>query len=224
MDTRSRPIRILVNRVQEIHTAPRADGFPYWMHPLRCHDFLLAIWKDASFESEIAMLFHDTLEDIEDGEAIIKDVFDVSQRAWPELDKAKTYKLIQDLTAPQDVPKAQSIYQVEQRFREQRVEPEAYLLKAIDMMDNTSDLISFYHKSPGHKEIRKHMNIQRLQKYSRYYDAIRAGLQKNMDVVDEKRPAMEEALDYVLHTVKYNLQSMKTIINPADVNSNKRGF
>lgn len=205
-------IAALKTLVKQIHKAPRADGAPYWTHPLRCHKLLLDAWKEASIESEIAMLFHDTLADIEGGETIIQDALNSSQKTWLQLDKRKTFRLVENLTTPQGIPREQAISEIEHRFKEQRVEPEAYLLKAIDMMDNTSDLISFYQKSPNHREIHKHMKPQRLQKYTGYLMAIHAGLLDNPDIKNEERPGMGKALENVLNTVKRNLQAMEKII------------
>ena len=213
MNSQIHPIETLITLVKKIHTGPRADGAPYWTHPLRCHNLLLTVWKEASIEAEIAMLFHDTLEDIEDGETIIREALEISQQNSPGLDKLKVLKLVQDLTTPQEIPKAQAICEIEHRFRERRIDRETYLLKSIDMMDNTSDLISFYHNSPDHKEIRNHIKPQRLQKYCGYHAAIKNGLGKQTDSICDELPGYRQALGYVLSAVSKNLEELEIIIN-----------
>lgn len=62
-----RALSILHDRVKAVHTVPRAGGAPYWTHPIRCHERLIQHWPEATLEAQIAMLFHDTIEDIEGG-------------------------------------------------------------------------------------------------------------------------------------------------------------
>ncbi len=212
MSSHIHPIETLINLIRKIHKAPRADGAPYWTHPLRCHSLLLTVWKEVPFEAEIAMLFHDTLEDIDGGELIIREALSLCQKSWPELDKEKTFKLVQDLTTPQGISKQRAISEIENRYREQGVEVEAFLLKSIDMMDNTSDLISFYRDTPYHEEIQNHLKPQRLQKYRGYFAAIKCGLEKN-DVVHKKLPGFSQAISYVISIVGKNLQEIERIID-----------
>jgi hypothetical protein len=213
MNSRIHPIETVINLVKKIHKQPRADGAPYWTHPLRCHGLLLTVWKEAPFEAEIAMLFHDTLEDVEGGEEIILEALELSAASWPGLDKHKAFKLVQDLTTPQGIPGKQAISEIEQRFRGGCVDQEAYLLKSIDMMDNTADLISFYRDTPDHPEIPNHLKPQRLQKYRGYLAAIKCGQEEQGGITPEELPGFGQAVDYVMAAVSKNLQEMERIID-----------
>ena len=210
------PVQRVISRVRELHSVPRLDGSPYWTHPLRCHDFLVSRWKGVPLECQIAMLFHDTLEDIENGEVIIRETLEQPAIAHAELDIDRIIELIENVTTPQGVPKVQAIEIVERRFEARQVEPEAYLLKAVDIMDNTNDILNCVFRLPGNPDVQKHMSKSLMDKYYNYGNAMRNGLRGNRNVWNEQREAMGGVLAYVLKVVFINLCRMDEITSGRD--------
>jgi len=77
---------ILQAHVKSVHTELRAGGAPYWTHPIRCHKRLVRCWSGAPLEVEIAMLFHDTLEDIDGGKQVIRSALDDIRDIYSAID------------------------------------------------------------------------------------------------------------------------------------------
>ncbi|MFQ5643573.1 MAG: hypothetical protein ACE5FQ_07725 [Thiogranum sp.] len=205
-------LSILHAHVQSAHTGLRAGGAPYWTHPLRCHEQLLRRWRGAPPEAGIAMLFHDTLEDIEGGEHIIQRALDEIYPICPMIDHEKVFSLVRDLTTPGGLPREQAIARVERRFSGGAVNAEAYLLKAVDICDNTSDILDCHDRHPGNEDVRRHLSTARLRKYTGYINAIGRGAYLDREAGGMHADGLCAAIASAIRDVKTNLTAMAGLL------------
>ncbi len=158
------------------------------------------------------MLFHDTLEDIEGGEHAIQSALNDIRDAYPALNDEKVFALIRDVTTPQDVAKEQAIEQIKQRFSEGRVNAEAYLLKAVDIRDNTTDILDGYEKSPEDEDVQRHLSSNKLQKYTGYINAVRCGSNGNQKFEEIYTVELHKAISITIGDVRANLNKIATLL------------
>jgi len=205
-------LELVIEKVKALHDYPRVGGAPYWRHPVRCRKRLLEYWGSAPLEVQIAMLFHDTLEDVESGEEIIRNTLAEIDTGCPGLDTIKIMSLIGDVTTPQDIAKGEAIAQTTQRFFSGRVGAEAYLLKAIDILDNTADLITCYNAMPDAPEVRAHVSRAKWEKYTSFASALEAGWHEHH--TKHSTPQKQEiatALSKALYQIRANLEQIAWI-------------
>ena len=168
-------IPIVIERVKEIHTTPRWGGEPYWEHPLRCHARLVEQWKSVPLEVQVAMLFHDTLEDVHLGEHVLIHCLVELSRHNPSLDGSNIWRMVRDVTNPEEMGREEVITEIVARFREGRVQPESYLLKIFDIWDNTTDLVATCRSAEGVPDELRAKVARSARKYMLYLDAIEDG-------------------------------------------------
>lgn len=206
-------LKVVIERVKEIHTYPRAGGAPYWQHPVRCYKQLIEVWEKAPLEVQIAMLFHDTLEDLEQGEQIITKTLDETSAKKLSLGRNKVFELVQNVTTPHNVSKEQAIEQITERFQSGNAHAEAYLIKALDIQDNTSDLLHCYQEMPDDPEVKAHMSHEKWKKYSGYLKAIDNGWHKHYDENDRfEGTGMKTALVTTIKQIETNLNEIAGIL------------
>ncbi|MCU7805615.1 MAG: hypothetical protein KZQ96_20705 [Candidatus Thiodiazotropha sp. (ex Lucinoma borealis)] len=168
-------VPIAIERVKEIHTAPRLGGEPYWEHPLRCHARLVDQWKSVPLEVQVAMLFHDTLEDIHLGEHVLIHSLVELCRHRPSLNGTRIWKMVRDVTNPEGISREEVITEIMSRFRDGRVQPESYLLKVFDIWDNTTDLVAACQSADVLPDELRAKAQRGARKYTAYLDAIEYG-------------------------------------------------
>lgn len=121
------------------------------------------------------------------------------------------FTLVRDVTTPHDVSKEQAIEQVKRRYIERQVNIEAYLLKATDVLDNTTDLLDCYQVNPQDPGVIAHMTMRKWTKYSGYADALAIGWGSHREN-DTSFISMDGSLQQLVGQVRNNLQEIGSIV------------